>query len=133
MQKVFALLSNTALKTTLAMLALLVCSSANAVIDKISADDGQGRPAADYLPENTQYNSSIPTPESYLGANVGTWHVRHDQLVGYMRLLAQKSDRVTLTETGRTHENRPLVLLTITAPTQLRSLLLLTLICHAIL
>ena len=116
MQKVFALLSNTALKTTLAMLALLVCSSANAVIDKISADDGQGRPAADYLPENTQYNSSIPTPESYLGANVGTWHVRHDQLVGYMRLLAQKSDRVTLTETGRTHENRPLVLLTITAP-----------------
>lgn len=116
MQKVFALLSTTALRTTFALLALLVCSSANAVIDKISADDGQGRPAADYLPEDTQYNPGIPTPESYLGANVGTWHVRHDQLVGYMRLLAEKSDRVTLTDTGRTHENRPLVLLTITAP-----------------
>ena len=75
-----------------------------------------GKPAADFLPQGIAYDPAIPTPEAFLGQEVGSWHVRHDQLVSYMRALAQASDRVTLTETGRTHENRPLLLLTITAP-----------------
>ncbi|WP_137168519.1 M14 family zinc carboxypeptidase [Salinimonas lutimaris] len=74
-----------------------------------------GKPAADYLPPDTRYNPDITSPEDYLGANVGQWHVRHDQLVGYLRLLAAQSDRVTLEQTGTSHENRPLLLLTITA------------------
>lgn len=75
----------------------------------------EGRTAAQFLPADTRYNPAIPTPEAYLGANVGQWHVRHDQIVGYMTLLASLSDRISLTQTGRTHENRPLMLLTITA------------------
>lgn len=69
----------------------------------------------EYLPANTQFNDAIPSPSQVLGASVGEWHVRHDQLVEYMRILADKSDRVSLQETGRTHENRPLLLLTFTA------------------
>lgn len=69
----------------------------------------------DYLPSNIQYDPNIPKPKDILGTPVGEWHVRHDQLVSYMRILADKSERVTLLETGRTHENRPLLLLTITA------------------
>ena len=65
----------------------------------------------DYLPANTRYNPAITTPTESLGAEVGDWHVRHDQLVNYMRTLAAQSERVTLIETGRTHENRPLLLL----------------------
>ncbi len=78
--------------------------------------DTGGKPAADYLPAGTQFDPSVPTPESFLGSEVGTWHVRHDQLVSYMRALADASDRVSLEVTGHTHENRPLLLLTITAP-----------------
>lgn len=74
-----------------------------------------GKATTAYLPEGTTFDPRIPTPESVLGNQVGAWHVRHDQLVSYMRALAAASDRVTLTETGRTHENRPLLLLTITA------------------
>ncbi len=122
MQKVFALLNNMALKGALAIVALIAWTPASAVIDKISADEGQGKPAAQYLPAETTYNPAIPTPESYLGAQVGEWHVRHDQLVGYMRLLAEKSDRVTVQETGRTHENRPLLLLTITSTNNQRNI-----------
>lgn len=69
----------------------------------------------DYLPNDIQYDPNIPKPEDILGSPVGEWHVRHDQLVSYMRALADKSERVSLLETGRTHENRPLLLLTITA------------------
>ncbi|WP_245953199.1 M14 metallopeptidase family protein [Alteromonas aestuariivivens] len=74
-----------------------------------------GKPIAEYLPENIQFDPSVPTPEAFLGANVGAWHIRHDQLVGYMQSLAESSPRVRIEETGRSHENRPLLLLTITA------------------
>ncbi|MEP1448495.1 MAG: M14 metallopeptidase family protein [Paraglaciecola sp.] len=71
---------------------------------------------SEYLPVNTQYNIEITTPTQALGAPVGEWHVRHDQIVNYMRILALQSDRVSLVETGRTHENRPLYLLAFSAP-----------------
>jgi hypothetical protein len=66
---------------------------------------------AAYLPADTQYKSDITTPTQALGATVGEWHVRHDQIAHYMQLLAMQSARVSLVETGRTHENRPLYLL----------------------
>jgi hypothetical protein len=69
-----------------------------------------------YFPSDITYDPNFPTPESILGYGVGEWHVSHDQLVYYMRELARLSDKITITETGRTHENRPLLLLTITSP-----------------
>ena len=76
----------------------------------------------DYLPTNVTFNRAIPTPESILGYPVGTWHVRHDQLIAYMEALAAASDRVTLETTGLTHEQRKLVLLTITTPDNQRNI-----------
>ena len=64
-----------------------------------------------YLPIGTQYKADITTPTKALGASVGEWHVRHDQIANYMQVLASQSDRVSLVETGRTHENRPLYLM----------------------
>ncbi|MEP4890819.1 MAG: M14 family metallopeptidase [Aliiglaciecola sp.] len=69
----------------------------------------------DYLPKTVSYDPSIPKPEDVLGSPVGTWHARHDQIVRYMEILAESSDRVSLTETGKTYENRRLLLMTITA------------------
>ena len=69
-----------------------------------------------YLPEGQNYNKDIPLPAQVLGYPVGTWHVRHDQVVRYMEVLAEKSDRISVTYTGQTHEQRPLLLLTFTAP-----------------
>ncbi len=68
-----------------------------------------------YLPDIT-YNPAVPTPSQYLGYEVGDWHVSHDLLVGYMRELARSSDRIQLTEYGRSHEKRPMLCLTITSP-----------------
>ena len=72
-----------------------------------------------YLPSGYTYDESIPTPKEVLGYEVGDWHVSHDQLVMYMKAVAEASDRVTFEETGRTYEKRPQVLLTITSPSNL--------------
>ncbi|MGB5434924.1 MAG: M14 family zinc carboxypeptidase [Maribacter sp.] len=70
-----------------------------------------------YLPNNTTYNKDIPTPKEVIGHEVGEWHVTHDKLLFYMQTLAEKSDRITLENRGETFEGRPLILLTITSPT----------------
>jgi hypothetical protein len=69
-----------------------------------------------YLPQDVAYNPSIPTPQSIIGHDVGEWHITHDKLVQYMYALANASNRVTIEDRGKTFEDRPLLLLTITAP-----------------
>ncbi|WP_179344895.1 M14 family zinc carboxypeptidase [Winogradskyella ursingii] len=69
-----------------------------------------------YLPQDVQYDSSIPTPKSIIGHEVGEWHITHDKLVQYMTALAKASDRITIDDRGKTFEGRPLLLLTITSP-----------------
>ena len=68
-----------------------------------------------YLPLDQNYNPNIPTPTEVLGHDVGKWHVSHDKLSEYMRTLAAASDRIQIENRGRTYEDRPLLLLTITS------------------
>ncbi|MCG8457995.1 MAG: hypothetical protein MI919_17095 [Holophagales bacterium] len=75
-----------------------------------------------YLPADVEYDPSIPPPSQVLGFEVGEWHVRHDLLVRYMEAVAEASDRVQLEVTGRTHEARPLLLLTVSSPANLERL-----------
>lgn len=75
-----------------------------------------------YLPQGYTYNPAVPTPKQVLGYEVGEWHVTHDQLVSYMKAVAEASDRVVFEETGRSYERRPQTLLTITSPANLGKL-----------
>lgn len=74
-----------------------------------------------YLPA-ISYDARITSPEQFLGFQIGEWHVSHDQVVAYMRLLATQSDRIQLNEYARSHEKRPLLLLTFSDPTNLRQI-----------
>ena len=69
-----------------------------------------------YIPSNQNYNDKIPTPKEIIGHQIGEWHITHDKLVEYMKVLAKSSDRITLEDRGKTFEGRPLLLLTITSP-----------------
>ncbi|MCB1058539.1 MAG: hypothetical protein KDD11_23795, partial [Acidobacteria bacterium] len=76
---------------------------------------------ADYLPRGVELDPAVPTPAQVLGFEVGEQHARPDQIVTYASLLARSSPRVRLEIQDRTYERRPLVLLTITSPSnQLR-------------
>ena len=63
-----------------------------------------------------QAQQTIPAPESFFGFAVGDLHLRPDQIVDYMKALAESSPRVTIEQYGETYEKRPLILLTITSP-----------------
>src|SRR4051794_22712517 len=64
---------------------------------------------------------SIPSPEDMLGYPVGAERKIPDwtQMVDYFRRLAAASERVELEELGRTTDDNPLILVTISAPENL--------------
>jgi hypothetical protein len=69
-----------------------------------------------FFPAGTSFDSSIPTPEQFLGYPVGDWHTRHDRIVEYFKELARVSPKAHFQIIGYTHEQRPQVVLTITSP-----------------
>ncbi|RAV30595.1 M14 family zinc carboxypeptidase [Sinomicrobium soli] len=75
-----------------------------------------------YLPQNVSYNPDIPVPRSVIGHEVGEWHVTHDRLIEYMKILSEASDRIAMEDRGTTYEGRPLPLLVITAPENHRNI-----------
>ncbi len=80
------------------------------------------KPTLDYYLPSVSFDAAVPKPADILGYEVGEWHVSHDQLMQYLREVARTSNRVLLSEYGRTHERRPLIYLTISAPENLQRL-----------
>ena len=68
-----------------------------------------------YLGDTSNYNQSIPTPESVIGHQVGELHVSHDKLSHYVQEVSKNSDRVKLVNRGKTYENRTSWLMIITS------------------
>ena len=68
-----------------------------------------------YLGDTSNYNQSIPTPESIIGHQVGELHISHDKLSHYVQEVSKHSDRVKLVNRGKTYENRTSWLLIITS------------------
>ncbi|RYY47999.1 MAG: zinc carboxypeptidase [Chitinophagaceae bacterium] len=76
-----------------------------------------------YLPQNVNYNPSVPTPQSVIHHQVGEWHVTHDRLVDYMEAVAAANpQRIKLQTMGFTYEQRPQTLLIISSPNNISKL-----------
>ncbi|MEO1526975.1 MAG: M14 family metallopeptidase [Planctomycetota bacterium] len=73
------------------------------------------------LPEEERLES-IQNPDDFFGFSLGSRHLRHDQVVQYMRYLAEASDRVEFELYGTTHGHRPALSLIITSPENLQRL-----------
>ncbi|MBO0359097.1 hypothetical protein J0X19_14145 [Hymenobacter sp. BT186] len=61
------------------------------------------------------FDPAIPTPEQFLGYPIGSHYTRTDQIVAYLRELDRVSDKVSLRVLGKTFEERPQVVATITS------------------
>jgi hypothetical protein len=68
--------------------------------------------------------AAVPTPESHFGHKIGVDRelLDWDKVVSYFYALAKSSDRIRVTEYGRTAENRPMIVATIADPEALRNL-----------
>lgn len=75
-----------------------------------------------YLPEGEQFNSSIPSPEAVLGQSLGDRHLRHDQLISYLSVLAASSPEAKLIDYGMSNEGRRLVMLAISSANNIGNL-----------
>ena len=79
--------------------------------------------AQDYfLKKFHPFNSKIPSPEEFLGYAIGERHTRHDLIVSYLTKLAEVSDRASIYEYGKTHEGRKLIMLTVSAPENIKNI-----------
>lgn len=67
-------------------------------------------------------DSKISTPKAVLGFEPGQQLVLWEQVVDYMKQLCKESPRFSIKEYGRTHENRPLVCVAITSPSNQQKL-----------
>ena len=68
------------------------------------------------------FDKNIPSPEAFLGYPIGSQHTRHDRIVAYFDKLAELSNRAEIIRYGKTHEQRELVMLTITSTENLQRL-----------
>ena len=75
-----------------------------------------------YFGNTNNFSESIPKPSEVIGHEVGEWHVTHDKLVQYMYALANASKRITIKETGKTYENRPLLILKVSSEENIKNL-----------
>ncbi|NVJ85324.1 MAG: zinc carboxypeptidase [Algoriphagus sp.] len=76
----------------------------------------------DYFFPGESFDSTIPSPEEFLGYPIGDWHTRYDLIVKYFEKLDELSELATLQTIGYTHEHRPKVILTIASPAHMGEL-----------
>ena len=75
-----------------------------------------------YFNNPEKFNQEIPKPSEIIGHQVGEWHVTHDKLVQYMYAIAKSSERIIIEETGKTYENRPLLILKVSSKENIKNL-----------
>ncbi|SFT04707.1 Zinc carboxypeptidase [Porphyromonadaceae bacterium NLAE-zl-C104] len=68
------------------------------------------------------FDSTIPTPEEFLGYEIGSRITEHSRINAYYEKLAELSDRTSLIEIGQTHEKRKLYVLIVSSPENIRNL-----------
>ncbi len=79
-------------------------------------------PLSFYLPDNEMFDATTPSPEAVLGQQLGERHLRHDQLISYLSVLAASKPEAQLIDYGQTNEGRRLVLLAISSPDNIKRL-----------
>jgi len=74
-----------------------------------------------FYPDGT-YDESVPKPNDYLTHPVGQWPARYNEIVHYLEVLAENSDRVVMETHGATWEGRKLYNVFIGLPENIRNL-----------
>jgi len=68
-----------------------------------------------YFAGKGSFDPAIPTPEQFLGYPIGSHYTRHDEIVAYFKELARLSPKIHVQTIGKTYEERPQIIATITS------------------
>ncbi|MBS1662107.1 MAG: peptidase M14 [Bacteroidetes bacterium] len=68
-----------------------------------------------YFAGKGTFDPAIPTPEQFLGYPVGSHYTRHDEIIAYFKELARVSPKIHVQIIGKTYEERPQLIATITS------------------
>ena len=49
-----------------------------------------------FLPDNVSYDKDIPRPDQFFKQQLGEWHLTHDQILNYMKEIANISERAII-------------------------------------
>ncbi|MDR1879538.1 MAG: hypothetical protein LBQ78_01220, partial [Tannerellaceae bacterium] len=69
-----------------------------------------------FFDKSIQFDPKIPTPEQFFGYETSSRVTEHHRINAYFEKLAELSDRATIVEIGRTHEQRKLQVLVVSSP-----------------
>jgi len=75
-----------------------------------------------FFDNSVTFDPKIPSPEQFLGYELGTRITEHHRINDYLERLASLSDKAVFVEIGRTHELRPLKILIVSSPENLKNL-----------
>jgi hypothetical protein len=68
-----------------------------------------------YFADKGSFDPAIPTPEQFLGYPIGSHYTRHDEIIAYFKELARLSPKIHVQTIGKTYEERPQIIATITS------------------
>jgi hypothetical protein len=86
----------------------------DAIAPEQTLEQHRGSDAFDYF-GGLRFDESAPAPQDALGYALGDRFTRHHEMVDYMRALGAASDHAIVREYGRTHQDRPLLTMTISS------------------
>ena len=85
------------------------------IVSPAGADvDPASSPSGPYF-ASSQYDPGVPKPSEYLGFPLGSKPTSHAEMAGYMKLLAESSEKAQLYEYGETYEGHTLYYLLVTS------------------
>ncbi|MFZ4724935.1 MAG: M14 family zinc carboxypeptidase [Paludibacter sp.] len=75
-----------------------------------------------YYSKEIKFSPQIPSPEQFLGYEIGTRITEHARVNEYFEKLASLSDRTKIIEIGKTNEGRKIKILIVSSPENLKKL-----------
>jgi hypothetical protein len=75
-----------------------------------------------FFDPSIRFDQSIPSPEAFLGYELGTRATEHHRILAYYEKLAALSDKATLVGIGQTYEQRSLCVLVVSSAENIRKL-----------
>lgn len=69
-----------------------------------------------FLVDGVSYDQTVLKPAEVFGHDIGDQPVRHDLMVSYIRRIAESSPRMQVETIGYSHENRPILFVTVSSP-----------------